>query len=886
MIVHFYLKYKTNYGQSLIIRVEKEGVENDQEYREWELKYLNDEFWYLKTDAARLGSEEIIRYRYILRDQHGNEKWDMCSGRSISLKKIESEELYVIDDWQEYGYEESVYATKPFSQVFDGVKIKEAAVKKPTHLLEVRSNHLSDDKVLCICGAGKKLNDWDLEKPVLMKRKKNGWWSAKLNLAKEKFPVEYKFGVYDTRLKKAMFLEDGSNRLLHQIGDKTGEHLLHQFTQFRQFSWKGAGVNVQLSSLKTDNSWGIGDFTDLQPLTDWSVKTGIRMIQLLPINDTIATHDKKDSYPYSAISAFALHPVFMNVEKLAGAANIEIPAKILNSVSELNSLNHLDYESVSKLKLDIISRVFQKEKHSFKDDFGYFDFFDLNRHWLVPYAAFSYLRDRYNTPDYANWGEYAVYDEDKIQDLVSPEKPHYEEVAIHYFTQYHLHLQLLDAVEYAHKNGIIIKGDLPIGVGRYSVDTWMYPRLFHMDMQAGAPPDAFTIKGQNWSFPTYNWEVMKEDNYAWWRQRMEHMSNYFDAIRIDHVLGFFRIWSIPMDAVEGIFGRFIPTIPLYADDFSRAGLYFDEYRMCNPYINEEIIHSFFGGDAGWVKENILDGYAFKPAFNTQKKIADYFAAHPDKVHLKQPLFDLLCNIILLRDTKRPGAYHFRINIQSTVSYQHLSGYEKGILDQMYHRYFFEMQNGLWHQEVQSKMDAIQRGSSMLICAEDLGMVPAMVEDVLREREILSLQVQRMPKVSTDNFTHPGNASYLTVVTPSTHDMSTIRQWWEEDRNNTQVFFNQILGHYGEAPYYCEPWVARDIILQHLRSPAMWAVFLLQDLMAISSRIRRENPAEERINIPADPDHYWNYRMHCTVEKLLEDDDYCQELRQMVVHSGR
>lgn len=882
MICHFYIKYKTNYGQSLVIRVEHEG---GQEYRDIDLTYLNEEFWSGSFDSDDLGGQDIIRYRYILREQGRDDRFDLCQNRTIHLKKMETGELNILDDWQEYSYEESVFSTKPFVQVFDNVKIKETSAKKPTHIFEVRSTHLPDDKILCLCGAGKKLNDWDLASPVLLKRKKNTW-SVKLNLSKEKFPLEYKFGVYNTKLRKAVFLEDGSNRVLHQLGDKQAVNLLNQFTQLRQYSWKGAGVNVQLSSLKSEKSWGIGDFTDLNLLTDWSVKTGIKMIQLLPINDTIAHHDKKDSYPYSAISAFALHPVFLNVEKLAHQSNITIPQKTLKKISELNATGHLDYESVSAVKLDIIRQIYQKEKYSFKDDFGYFEFFDLNRHWLVPYAAFSYLRDKSGTPDYENWGEHAVYDESRIQDLVSPDKPHYDDIAIHYFTQYHLHLQLLDAVDYAHKNGVIIKGDLPIGVGRHSVDTWMYPHLFHMDMQAGAPPDAFTIKGQNWSFPTYNWDIMRNDNYAWWRFRMEHMSNYFDAIRIDHVLGFFRIWSIPMDAVEGIFGRFIPTIPLYADDFSRSGLYFDEARLCNPYINEDIIHQSFGEHAQWVKENILDGYSFKPAFNTQRKVADYFQQNPDKAFLKQALFDLHCNVILLRDKDRAGAYHFRINIQMTSSFSHLSGYEQNILNKMYHRYFFESQNDLWHREVQTKLDAIQHGSSMLICAEDLGMVPEMVEDVLKEREMLSLQVQRMPKASTENFTHPGNASYLTVVTPSTHDMSTIRQWWEEDRINTQVFFNQIMGHHGEAPYYCEPWVAREIILQHLRSPAMWAVFLLQDLMAIDSEVRRENPHEERINIPADPDHYWNYRMHCTLESLLGKEEYCADLHRMITHAGR
>jgi len=884
MVIHFYIKYKTNFGQSLIIRLTDPVLSTGADH-DIKLNYLNDEYWYGNFDTDEQGIKDSLKYYYILREYGKPDRNDLCKNRSLSIKKIEADEINVFDDWQEYALEETVFNSKPFTQVFGQAKVKEPTCKKPTHLFEVHANHLPDDKLLCICGAGKKMNDWDLSDPVIMKRKKNSW-TVKLNLAKENFPLEYKFGVYDIKQKKAIFLEDGSNRVIYHQGDKDKLNVFRQFTVFHQHTWKGAGVNIQLSALKSENSWGIGDFTDLNLLTDWSVQTGIKLVQLLPINDTTATHDRKDSYPYSAISAFALHPVFLNIQKLAIAASLEFSDSLLQEVKDLNELPQLDYDSVISIKEKAIRLLYEKDKHSFKDDFAYFDFFDLNRHWLVPYAAFCFLRDKYNTADFTQWKEHQQFDEDAIQEFVSPDKPHYDDIAIHYFTQYHLHLQLIDAVEYAHKNGVIIKGDLPIGVGRFSVDTWMHPHLFHMDMQAGAPPDAFTVKGQNWSFPTYNWELMQHDDYAWWRQRMEHMTNYFDAIRIDHVLGFFRIWSIPMYAIDGIFGRFMPAYPLSINDFERAGISFNEDRLCNPYFTDDIINSTFGEHATWVKENVLEGGRIRDTFNTQQKVAAYFVKHPEKSNVQQGLFDLLCNVVLLKDENKAHAYHFRISMQSTSSYQHMATHDQHLLNELYRQYFFENQNDLWYHEAQGKLDAIQKGTNMLICAEDLGMVPEMVEDVLKNREILSLQVQRMPKTSEDQYTHPKNASYLTVVTPSTHDMSTLREWWEEDKNGIQSFYNHFLGQQGTAPYYCEPWISREIIAQHMHSPAMWAVFLLQDLMAMDDHIRRENPADERINIPANPNHYWNYRMHITLEHLLEQETFSESLMKMVKDTGR
>lgn len=887
MVIHFYIRYRTEYGQSVSIIIHQSASNTKESNTEIPLQYLNEEYWHGSVDASTISKKDQVNYHYVVK-QHGRaDKKDFSKERILNTKKIDGREINVFDDWQDIAFESTVFNTRPFINVFGQQKLKqkESTTKNPTHIFEVQATHLPDELFLCITGSAKKMNNWDSAKPILLKKRKLAW-SVKLNLSKENFPIEYKYGVYDSRQKKIIHFEEGSNRALYQNTDKESLNILHQFAYFQNFTWKGAGINVQLSSLKTTQSWGIGDFTDLNILTDWTKATGMKMIQLLPINDTTANHDRRDSYPYSAISAFALHPVFLNIQKLANAVSLEFPDDLLDRIKELNDLPSLDYEAVSEIKSEALRELYEKDKYSFKDDFAYFDFFDLNRHWLVPYAAFCYLRDKHKTADFSQWGEYKIYDEDAVQEFVSPEHDYYDDIAIHYFTQYHLHLQLLDAVEYAHKNGVIIKGDLPIGVGRFSVDTWMHPGLFHMDMQAGAPPDGFTAKGQNWSFPTYNWDAMQKNDYAWWRQRMEHMSNYFDAIRIDHVLGFFRIWSIPMHAIEGVFGRFIPVHPLYSYDFETAGINFNEDRFCKPYLTDDLINNTFAENTAWVRENIFEGNSFKKELNTQRKLESFFKKNTSHAFVQQGLFDLLTNVILLKDERNANQYHFRISMQDTISYQHLSGHEKHVLNELYRKYFFETQNDLWYKEAQEKLDAIQRSTNMLICAEDLGMVPDMVEDVLKSREILALQVQRMPKTARDHFAQPANAPYLCVVTPSTHDMGTLREWWEEDRKSIQEFYNHYLGHYGTAPAYCEPWICKEIIVQHLQSPGMWSVFLLQDIMAMDNKIRRENPADERINVPANPNHYWNYRMHITLNHLLDQDYFSQELKSMIHAAGR
>ncbi len=886
MTLNFYVGFRSLHGQSLVVKIIAPSKNDVAQQIELPLQYLNESYWHLAVKASELGIGDELTYSYIFRDSNNGEVKEFCKNSRVALKKIKQKKIDIIDEWKDEAAFENVFSSKPFATVFNKIKekVKVADTKSPTHIFSVQADNLASGKAICLAGTGKKLGDWDTEKPLLLELK-NGQWHLRLNLAKEKFPLEYKLGVYDLRLHKMDF-EAGENRVLPVPSEKESLSFLNHTIDTSKVRWRAAGVNIQLSSLKTAKSWGVGEFTDLNLFTDFTKAAGMRLIQLLPINDTTATHTNKDSYPYSAVSAFALHPIYLNVQKLATALGVQFSKEMLAEVALLNAKSSLQYEEVTALKKEAVEQLYNKDKASFKDDFDWFAFFDLNRHWLVPYAAYCYLRDKNQTADYNTWAQYASFDEDAIQELVSPENDFYDEIAIHYYTQYHLHLQLKSAVDYAHKAGLVLKGDLPIGVGRYSADAWMYRSLFHMDMQAGAPPDAFATKGQNWSFPTYNWQKMAEDDYAWWRQRMEHMSNYFDAIRIDHVLGFFRIWAIPVQSIQGIMGKFVPAWPLHHDEFGSVGVPFSEDRFCEPYITDQILHDLFGEHSNFVREHFLQDNRFKESLNTQQKVAAFFAKHEEQKHLQPALFHLLSNIIAIRDEELPYNYHLRIGMHGTESYKALPYHEQQGLNRLYDEYFFNKQNSLWEKEGIEKLDALRRSTDMLICAEDLGMVPKMVEGVLANMQMLALEVQRMPKKENEKFSNPQKAPYPSVVTPSTHDMPAIREWWEEDRKTSQEFFNQQLGQHGNAPYYAEPWLCREIVQQHLNSPAMWAVFLIQDLLCMDDSLRIEDPKAERINNPANPDHYWNYRMHLPLEALLTTPGFILAIKTMVQDSGR
>ena len=883
MVAQFYLRYSSFFGQTVTMALREVSASGEYQFSFIDLNYLNEEYWHLVYNYIPKYKNSTIEYYYILKD-NGKEIRDHWKIRTLMTNQ---EAVIVYDDWQHSPIETNVFNSRAFAKVLikDKLTTTQKSTNKSTHQFYVKATQLPDGKAICLLGSSEVLGNWDAGKAILLNKEEDKW-TLHLDLSNAQFPIEYKFATYDLKQKKAEHFEESINRKL-TAPEKTGlPIILHQYTDVRKHAWKGAGVNVQLSALKTNSSWGVGDFSDINKLTDWSSAVGIKMIQLLPINDTTSTYTRADSYPYSAVSAFALHPIFLDVQSVAEKNKIAIPVHLIAEAKKMNEHPTLDYENVYKLKQQASRFVFDNVANDFLKEKMFTVYFNENRHWLVPYAAFCFLRDKYQTADFNSWGEYAGYDDKLIQQLVSEKSAAFTEIAFTYFVQYELHLQLSNAVDYAHQLGIIMKGDLPIGVGRFSMDTWMNPSLFHMDMQAGAPPDAFAKKGQNWSFPTYNWDAMKATNYAWWRQRLTHMSHYFDATRIDHVLGFFRIWSVPMHAIEGIFGVFVPAIAFTKDDFHKAGLHFDENRYCNPYINDKLLHDLFGDKSSYVKQQFMNGNEFKEELNTQRKIEFFSKSNNIDPLIKQKLFDLLGEVILFRDEKNNEHYHFRIDIHDTHSFKKLSQDEQEKLNRLYVHYFYEKQNDLWYRVAQEKLDAIQQSSDMMICAEDLGMVPDMVEDVLKSREMLALQVQRMPKKSYQQFSHPNDAPYLSVVTPSTHDMSTIRQWWEEDVQLTQRFYNDLLLHTGKAPQFCEPEICKEIIHQHLMSPAMWSVFLLQDLMSIDDKIRRVNPNEERINYPADPNHFWNYRMHVTLESLNEQKSFNETILHLISDTQR
>lgn len=909
MLIQFQIEYRTYFGQQMMISGSLPQLGNVKREHAVAMNYSENSngIWRFQIETA---VKKDFNYRYFIRNNNDKTETDEWGeNRQYISENTENGPVFLNDHWRTrsdpgyalltFAFTKAIFRQGKLSQL---LKVRKTKAKN-TILLRFKPSvsRIIQGHRIVVAGSPENMGAWDEKKAVSLFNQNFPEWNGEVAIPVSDFPVKYKYLIKNEN-NETLFWENCNDRMIAlPEGDLPGIiEIRDEKFDYPQYPWKGAGVAIPVFSLRRKNGLGVGEFSDLKLLADWANETGLQMIQILPVNDTVAKHTWQDSYPYAAISVFALHPVYINLSEI-GKLSSETTNRIIEEKGLfLNKLDKIDYEAVMSLKSRFFKLIYDQQKDEFLADPGFISFFENNKDWLKPYAAFSYLRDLYNTPDFTRWNEFSEFTPELLEGLTDPASPHYDDIAVHYFIQYHAHLQLHEASEYARSKGVVLKGDLPIGIYRYSVDAWINPGLYHMDCQAGAPPDDFSATGQNWRFPTYNWEAMANDNYAWWQQRLRHMSHYFDAFRIDHILGFFRIWEIPASQVQGLMGYFNPSIPYTRAEIISKGIYFDENRFCQPYIREHFLADFFGNEKEYVKTNFLTEYApgcykMVPEFDIQQKVEEKLTPAEDAGqeeksrmdHIRNGLFSLIANVIFIEKQGPDGNIYFpRNSFHATRSYQELDYFTRQKLDEIYIDYFYRRNEDFWRGRAMTKLPAIKSATNMLLCGEDLGMVPACVPSVMNELGILSLEVQRMPKDPKIEFGYPADYPYLSVATPSSHDTSTIRGWWEENREKIQKFYLQILGNQGQAPSTCTAEMVKQVIVQHLYSPSMWTVFPIQDLLGMDEELRLPDPRAERINEPGNPNHYWRYRMHLDLEDLPGKKDFNEKLRQMIENSGR
>ena len=888
MKLKFAIRYGTQWGESLYVIVTYRSLDGTEKSSRLAMTTTDGWQWELETSALESRQHPIdsFVYYYQVEDAEGTvlrKEWTMVP----RCYHFDSSKNYVLaDQWRDIPLQNHLYSnayrTTAGLPLDDEVKTLRVPLYRKTLLFRVSAPQLSKGQSLAVIGDHPALGCWNTARYLKMAYAGGYDWLLSVDADAIPFPLAYKYVVVDDHTHGLLAWEEGDNRVIDetflmglasapyeevpmsqaQIRDGAVLVVYGETLRLKEQTWRAAGVAVPLFSLRSTHSYGVGDFGDLRRMVSWAAATGMKLIQLLPVNDTSLSHTWSASNPYRIISAFALHPQYMDLEALGSLRKKSRMTMYYRQRQELNALPYSDYEAVERVKGAYIREIYDEKGKATIESKEFKRWLEENREWLEPYALWLNRR--------------SAHDDDTL---------------FVYYVQYHLHLQLKTAADEARSKGIFIKGDLPIGVNHESVETSLHPEFFNLDCQMGAPPDTFSQNGQNWRFPTYNWS--QTELTTWFRRRLCWMAQYFDAVRIDHVLGFFRIWEIPENAVDGLMGHFSPALPMTVGEIEYFGLSFRKDFLTRPFINDRVLDRLFGLHATYVREHFLVNrsyglYDLKSAYDTQKKVRAYFEGKGDEnsLWIRDGLYRLISGVLFLEDPHQPEMYHPRIGAYREPVFDALTAEEKDAYMRLYNNYYYQRHNHFWASMAIRRLKDIYGESKMLCCAEDLGMLPDGVGHVLDQLRMLSLEIQSMPKQNGFEFAHLNANPYRSVATITTHDMSPLRLWWEESPERTQRYYVTMIQKQGHAPEHLPAHLAEEIVARHLYCPSMLCVLSLQDWLAMDGELRSKSPREERINIPGDTHNRWKYRMHLTLEELLDATRYNNKVRTMITRSKR
>ncbi len=628
------------------------------------------------------------------------------------------------------------------------------------------------------------------------------------------------------------------------------------------------GVSIPVAALRTQEDCGVGEFADIPKLAQWCAGMGLEVIQVLPVSDTGA-----NGSPYSALSAYALHPLYLRLQDLPGAERHETDIKAFRRLTverEAQSAGHFSHGDVLRFKVDFAERLFSEGGLAVRADPGFTKWLSANA-WVRPYAVFTALKRESGGGPWASWGSMADPSESAI---LRWWEGHEEQCLRIAWIQHQLELQLSRASRRARQSGVYLKGDVPILMSRESADVWASRRYFDLGANAGAPPDMFSPNGQNWGFPVYDWDALEADGYRWWKDRLLQAGKFFHALRIDHVLGFFRIWRIPRQEVTGLLGYFSPSAGVDAEELLKLG--FDEGRLrwlTLPHVRGQELETALGADASRVAREYLSRIGEEEMYN--------FSARFDSEAVIQALSEspAVKDFLLSRHRDRTfvldgkGLRFPSWYIDGTRGFRSLSDAERPALGDLLSRKRRESED-TWERRGRDLLSMLQDTTDMLVCAEDLGDVPDCVPRVLAELGILGLRILRWSREykkaapgAPAPFIPPKNYPRLSVCTPSVHDTSTLRGWWEEDAAERETYFRSL-----GTPGPCPPAMTSDlqslVFTQCLGAGSLLCMFQIQDILDLDGELWAPDPRADRINVPGTVnDRNWTWRMPLSIESL-------------------
>ena len=657
------------------------------------------------------------------------------------------------------------------------------------------------------------------------------------------------------------------------------------------------GTVIPVGALRSGKSIGVGEFSDLAEFGVLCVKMGIGLVQLLPVNDT-----GYQSSPYSALTAFGLNPLYLRIGDLPEASGYE--ADIDSIKKKFNSAPRFPYEAILRAKMDLLRKIYDANKEKIAASASLKSWIKVNS-WVKPYAVYRRLKETNGEKSWKEWNAKERSSKEKgakeknlkERNLIEAlwDDPALAEKHMFWaWLQEALDTQFSAAAANLKKLGICLMGDIPILMNEDSCDVWAHPELFNQELSAGAPPDMYSPEGQNWGFPTYNWHAHSKDSFTWWKGRLKAAEKYYQAYRIDHVLGFFRIWASGRENNTALLGRYVPYIPVNPKDFK--DLNFNEGRIhwiCEPHIMTgelwEALRADWGGPYSEVElsaaairvlELALERvgeeelWLFKKSIRGEKDIDALDIHSAAKAFLRKAFGDRIFF------EPEPNQFFPAWYYKQSRAYASLSDEEKEGLEKLLETRNLNSEK-IWEEEGARLLSMLTVSSPMLPCAEDLGAVPACVPKVLSKLNILGLRVVRwhrdwykegQPYIPFEDYPE------LSVCTPAVHDSSCLREWWDTEAD--QKVFSGFIG-VPSLPKVYNPGTARIVINKVATAASRFRIFQIQDLLHLSNCWYAEDPSSERINIPGTSNDFnWTYRLPATMSELLKDEDLIRAVSEL------
>jgi 4-alpha-glucanotransferase len=633
------------------------------------------------------------------------------------------------------------------------------------------------------------------------------------------------------------------------------------------------GVAIPVFSLRSELSCGIGEFLDLIEFGEWCKFSGMDVIQILPVNDT-----GEERSPYSARSAFALNPVHIRLQDITGA--YEYIEQIAEAREQFDHYSRISYVEVVRFKKHILQKIYHDTLETILHDHSLKQWIEQNE-WVKAYCIYCYLKEKNQEKSWKEWKAYSKPSPGRIDAFWAKEYTH---VLFFAWVQREAEQQLSRASQSLHAMGVRLKGDIPILVNEDSADVWSERQLFDLEHNAGAPPDMYSASGQNWGFPCYNWLQLEKEKFSWWRRRLAYAANFYHAYRIDHVLGFFRIWSIPHGQRTGMMGHFHPSRPINHAELNGIGLPDQTIQyLTHPNYNEEWLSELFGEHWPSAKGRFftpLSQASHRYVLKNIKNEADIFDL-PEQNAIKDALLQVFWNRLFTPDSG-PVMYWPQWSWNSAPILQTLPEHEQNALTTLLQQNA-QSQERIWSENAQKLLGMMVAETDMLVCAEDLGTIPDCVPDVLAKLDILGLRIERWSRLWQQDeqpFIQPQNYPRLTVASPSCHDCSTIAAWWDEiDAQEKAQYLQEGQLSKDNITKKWGPELAHEYFTRMMQANSLLVIIPLQDWLGLEESLR--TTSYERVNVPGTLDATnWTWRMPITISELQQHKSLVKTIKRL------